>query len=203
MEKRLSEAPYFAGSEYFHRRYRDLSVASRERAKRNRLGGVPPGQEVVRRNRRAPSRAARAEGARRCADYASRTVRSESTRDPVRRDAISASLREIRRADKKGESILSTRLRVLCLSPGWGFACMRRRSPGTGLIRVPAPMSAVGSIASCAANCWTRCWPGGVRSWAIDGACKQSPSPVTNRELRRRVLKILSPFIIGSPDFPQ
>src|SRR6266849_4166569 len=34
------------------------------------------------------------------------------------------------------------------------------------------------------------------------GACKQSPSPVTNRERRRRVLKIISPFIISSPDFP-
>src|SRR5882672_2262669 len=43
---------------------------------------------------------------------------------------------------------------------------------------------------------------GGVRSWAIDGACKQSPSPVTNRKRRRRALKIISPVIISSPDSP-
>src|SRR2546426_1140668 len=103
-----------------HRRYRDFSVASRERAKRNRLGGVPQGQEVVRRNRRAPSRAARAEGARRRPDYTSRTVRSESTRDPVRRDAVSASLRG--NPDRK-----STRLNSSHLVISYAVFCLKKK----------------------------------------------------------------------------
>src|SRR3989454_9763473 len=103
-----------------HRRYRDFSVASRERAKRNRLGGVPQGQEVVRRNRRAPSNAARAEGARRRPDYTSRTVRSESTRDPVRRDAVSASLRG--NPDRK-----STRLNSSHLVISYAVFCLKKK----------------------------------------------------------------------------
>src|SRR5882762_4530044 len=37
---------------------------------------------------------------------------------------------------------------------------------------------------------------GGVRPWALDVPCMQSPSPATNRKRRRRVLKIISPVMI-------
>src|SRR3989454_6650043 len=43
---------------------------------------------------------------------------------------------------------------------------------------------------------------GGVRPWALDVPCMQSPSPVTNRKRRRRVFKMISPVIVSSPDFP-
>jgi len=88
MEKRLSEAPYFAGERNTRSPTSRFFRGAGERAKRHRLGGVSQSQEVVRRNRGAPRRATRFEGSRRRSDHASGSVRSESAEIPFRRDAI-------------------------------------------------------------------------------------------------------------------